>query len=171
MTFSTEQMKCVKHSKAGGAEPALTDKEGLHTGQPAVPLTFCPYFLPLFSSCISVNSEKSQVKLSLLPNDTGKPDVFSASPEPPLLNQKERKEGAEERALKREEKEQKSQKRKEKNQKGQEETEMFSQEKKEPQKSQRSRQGKREHQEPASEQVGAGEGQASPRPPPSLLSE
>lgn len=101
---------------------------------------------------LRVNSEKSQVKLSLLPNDTGKPDVFSASPEPPLLNQKERKEGAEERALKREEKEQKSQKRKEKNQKGQEETEMFSQEKKEPQKSQRSRQGKREHQEPASEQ-------------------
>lgn len=120
-----------------------------------MPVTFCPYFLPLFSSCISVNPEKSQVKLSLLPSDTGKPDVFSASPEPPLLNQKERKEGAEERALKGEEKEQK---RKEKNQKGQEETEMFSQEKKEPQKSQRSRQGKRERQEPASEQVGAREG-------------
>lgn len=111
-----------------------------------------------------MNPEKSQVKLSLLPSDTGKPDVFSASPEPPLLNQKERKEGAEERALKGEEKEQKSQKRKEKNQKGQEETELFSQE---PQKSQRSRQGKRERQEPASEQVGARGGShlASPASP------
>lgn len=109
-----------------------------------------------------MNPEKSRVELSLLPSDTGKPDVFSASPEPPLLNREERKEGAEERDLKGEEK--KRQKRKEKNQKGQEEAELSSQEKKEPQKSQRSRQGKRERQEPAREQASTGGSHlASPR--------
>lgn len=114
----------------------------------------CDRYLPkgklITAKILRVNPEKSRVELSLLPSDTGKPDVFSASPEPPLLNREERKEGAEERDLKGEEK--KRQKRKEKNQKGQEEAELSSQEKKEPQKSQRSRQGKRERQEPAREQ-------------------
>ncbi|XP_036027752.1 protein RRP5 homolog [Onychomys torridus] len=99
---------------------------------------------------LRVNPEKSWVELSLLPSDTGEPDVFSACPEPPLLNPEERKEGAEERDLKGEEK--KSQKRKEKNQQGQEEAGLSSQGKIEPQKLQRSRRGKRERQEPASEQ-------------------
>lgn len=100
---------------------------------------------------LRVNPERSQIELSLLPSDTGKPDVFSASPEPRLLNQEERKEGAKERGLKGEEKKKKSQKRKEKTQKGQEEVELCSQEKKE---SQRPRQGKRERHEPACEQEG-----------------
>lgn len=104
-----------------------------------------------------MNPERSQVELSLLPSDTGKPDLFSASPEPPLLNGEERKEGAKERVWKGEEK--KSQKRKEKNQKGQEEAELSSQEKKE---SQRHRQGKRERHEPVSEQVSTGENHTSP---------
>ncbi|CAH6944398.1 protein RRP5 homolog [Phodopus roborovskii] len=89
---------------------------------------------------LRVNPERNQVDLSLLPSDTGKPDVFSASPEPLLLNAEERKEGAEERALRGEEKKKKSPKRKE-NQKGQEEKE-----------SGRRGQGKRERREPVSEQ-------------------
>lgn len=93
---------------------------------------------------------KNLIELSLLPRDTGKPDVFSASPEPPLPKQEERKG-----------EEKKSQKRKEKNQKRQEESGLSSQEKKEPQKSQRGGQGKRERQESESEQV-------SPPPPGSI---
>ncbi|XP_031246466.1 protein RRP5 homolog [Mastomys coucha] len=96
---------------------------------------------------LRVNPMKNLIELSLLPRDTGKPDVFSASPEPPLPTQEERKGGAE-GGLKGEEK---SQKKKEKNQKRQEEPRLSSQ-KKEPQKSQRGGQGKRERQESESEQ-------------------
>ncbi|XP_034352866.1 protein RRP5 homolog [Arvicanthis niloticus] len=90
---------------------------------------------------LCVDPMKNLIELSLLPRDTGKPDVFSASPEPPLPKQEERKG-----------EEKKSQKRKEKNQKRQEESGLSSQEKKEPQKSQRGGQGKRERQESESEQ-------------------
>ncbi|XP_051002694.1 protein RRP5 homolog [Acomys russatus] len=100
---------------------------------------------------LCVNPQKNLIELSLLPSDTGKPDVFSASPEPPLPKQEERKEEAEE-DLKREEQKKKNQKRKKKIQKGQDELELSSQEKKEPQKSQRAGQGKRERQESANEQ-------------------
>lgn len=100
---------------------------------------------------------KNLIELSLLPRDTGKPDVFSASPEPPLPTQEERKGGAE-GGLKGEEK---SQKKKEKNQKRQEEPRLSSQ-KKEPQKSQRGGQGKRECQESESEQVSPPPGSTTP---------
>ncbi|KAL1787295.1 RRP5-like [Sigmodon hispidus] len=101
---------------------------------------------------LRVDPEKSRVDLSLLPSDTGKPDLFSASPEALLLNQEERKEGAEETGLRGEENKTKSQKRKEKNQKGQEESELSSQERKDPLKSPRGRRGKRRHPESAEEQ-------------------
>lgn len=97
---------------------------------------------------LSVNPKRNLIELSLLPSDTGKPDVFSASPEP---EQEVRKGGAEE-DLKGEEKKKKKQKRKKKNQKEQEKSELSSQEKKESQKSQRNGQGKRERQESADEQ-------------------
>uniref|UniRef100_A0A8C6W9K4 Protein RRP5 homolog n=1 Tax=Nannospalax galili TaxID=1026970 RepID=A0A8C6W9K4_NANGA len=88
---------------------------------------------------LSVNHQKNLVELSFLPCDTGKPDVFSASPELPLLKQEERRPEAKGKDLK---EKKKSQKRKEKNQKGQEELQLSSQEKKEPQKPQGKRQGK-----------------------------
>uniref|UniRef100_A0A8C6N5J9 Protein RRP5 homolog n=1 Tax=Mus spicilegus TaxID=10103 RepID=A0A8C6N5J9_MUSSI len=80
---------------------------------------------------LCVNPMKNLIELSLLPSDTGRPDVFSPAPEP---KQEERRGGAEE-----------GQKRKEKNQKRREEKE-------EPQKSQRGGRGKRERQESESEQ-------------------
>lgn len=80
---------------------------------------------------LRVNPMKNLIELSLLPSDTGRPDVFSPAPEP---KQEERSGGAEE-----------GQKRKEKNQKRREEKE-------EPQKSQRGGRGKRERQESESEQ-------------------
>lgn len=115
-----------------------------------VPSHLCPYFLSLFSSRISVNPKKNLIELSLLPSDTGKPDVFSASPEPPLPKQ-EGREGGTEKGLKGESK--RSQRRREKNQKMREESGLYSQEKKEPRKSQRGGQSKRERQESESEQV------------------
>ncbi|GAB1302513.1 Protein RRP5 homolog [Apodemus speciosus] len=121
----------------------------------------CPPEKELFNRCLPegrlvtakilcVNPVKNLVELSLLPSDTGKPDVLSASPEPPLPKQEERRGGAEE-GLKGEEK--KGQKRKEKNQRRQEESGLTSQEKREPQKSPRGDlQGKRERQASESEQ-------------------
>ncbi|XP_028629899.1 protein RRP5 homolog [Grammomys surdaster] len=90
---------------------------------------------------LCVDPTKNLIELSLLPSDTGKPDLFSASPEPPLPKQEERK--GEEKKIR---------KRKEKNRKRQEVSGLSSQEKKEPQKSQRGGQGKRERQESESEQ-------------------
>ncbi|XP_021007134.1 protein RRP5 homolog [Mus caroli] len=75
---------------------------------------------------LCVNPMKNLIELSLLPSDTGRPDVFSPDPEP---KQEERRGGAEG-----------SQKRKEKNQK------------EELQKSQKGGRGKRERQESESEQ-------------------
>lgn len=112
-----------------------------------VPSRLCPYFLSLFSSRISVNPKKNLIELSLLPSDTGKPDVFSASPDPPLPKQ-EGREGGTEEGLKEESK--RSQRRREKMR---EESGLSSQEKKEPRKSQRGGQSKRERQESESEQV------------------
>lgn len=114
-----------------------------------MPSHLCPYFLSLFSSRISVNPKKNLIELSLLPSDTGKPDVFSASPEPPLPKQEGRGGGPEE-GLKGESK--RSQRR-EKNQKMREESGLSSQETREPRKSQRGGQSKRERQESESEQV------------------
>lgn len=98
---------------------------------------------------LCVNPKKNLIELSLLPSDTGKPDVFSASPEPPLPKH-EGREGGTEAGLKEESK--RSQRRREKNQKMQEESGLSGQEKKEPQKSQRGGQSKRERQESESEQ-------------------
>ncbi|XP_012659116.1 protein RRP5 homolog [Otolemur garnettii] len=95
----------------------------------------------LTAKILSVNHQKNLVELSFLPSDTGKPDVFPASPELPLSKQEERKIEAEERDQKGEEK---NQKRKDKkNQKGQEEAELPSKEK---------TQGKRRRQTSVSEQ-------------------
>lgn len=75
--------------------------------------------------------------------------MLSASPEPPLPKQEERR-GGTEGGLKGEEK---GQKRKEKNQRRQEESRLSSPEKREPQKSLSGGQGKRERQASESEQV------------------
>lgn len=98
---------------------------------------------------LCVNPKKNLIELSLLPSDTGKPDVFSASPEPPLPKQEGRGGGTEE-SLKGESK--RSQRRREKNQKMREESGLSSQETREPRKSQRGGQSKRERQESESEQ-------------------
>ncbi|KAM4852440.1 protein RRP5 homolog [Thomomys bottae] len=95
----------------------------------------------LTARILSLNHQKNLVELSFLPSDTGKPDVFSASPELPLVNQ-------EKKAQKEEEK---NQKRKEKSQKGKEV--KLSSQKKEPQGPQK-RLGKRERQQSESEQEG-----------------
>lgn len=112
---------------------------------------------PSLSSCHSVDHQKNLVELSFLPSDTGKPDVFPASPGLSPLKQGEKQIEVEERDHKgKEEKEEKkkNQKRKEKrNHKGQEETQLPSKEKKEPQKPHAEKQGKRPRRESASEQV------------------
>lgn len=113
----------------------------------------CP---PSLSSCRSVDHQKNLVELSFLPSDTGKSDVFSASPGLSPLKQGEKQIEVEERDHKgKEEKEKKeNQKRKKnRNQKGQEEAQLPSKEKKEPQKPHAEKQGKRPHLESASEQV------------------
>lgn len=98
---------------------------------------------------LSVNHQKNLLELSFLPRDTGKPDVFSSSPELPLLKQEEKRPETKEKGLKGKKK---NQKRKEKEQKGKEELQLSIQEKKEPQKPQGERLGKRERQESGSEQ-------------------
>lgn len=103
-----------------------------------------------------MDHQKKLVELSFLPSDTGKPDVFSASPGLSPLKQGEKQIEVEERDRKgKEEKEKKkNQKKKEKrNQKGQEEAHLPSKEKKEPQKPHAEKQGKRPHLDSASEQV------------------
>nr|XP_004659438.2 protein RRP5 homolog isoform X1 [Jaculus jaculus] len=109
------------------------------------------HYLPegrlLTAKILRVNHQKNLVELSLLPGDTGKPDVFSASPELPLGKPEARRGEAEERDQKGEEKK----KRKRKDQKGQREVKLPSQ-KKEPQGSRGKKPGKRECQERAREQ-------------------
>ncbi|XP_015350226.1 protein RRP5 homolog isoform X1 [Marmota marmota marmota] len=107
----------------------------------------------LTAKVLSLNHQKNLVELSFLPRDTGKPDVFSAPLELPLLKQKERRIETEKQDQKGEKKEKNNQKRKEtKNQKGQEEVKVPSKEKKEPQRPQVKRQDKRERQESGNEQ-------------------
>ncbi|XP_042545191.1 protein RRP5 homolog isoform X1 [Dipodomys spectabilis] len=96
----------------------------------------------LTARILSLNYQKNLVELSFLPSDTGKPDVFSASPEPPLVNQKKDQK----------EEEEKKKKKVKKSQKGKEEVKLLS-EKKELQRPQK-RQGKRERQQSESEQEG-----------------
>jgi hypothetical protein len=114
---------------------------------------FSSHFLPSFPR-YSLNYQKNLIELSLLPSDTGKPDVFSTSLDLPLLKQEERRGEAKERDQKEEKEKKKSQKRKKKKKslKGQVEVKLHSQEKKEPQRPQ-GKQGKRERQESESEQV------------------
>ncbi|XP_014641189.1 PREDICTED: protein RRP5 homolog isoform X2 [Ceratotherium simum simum] len=114
--------------------------------------TYLPEGKLLTAKVLSLNHQKNLVELSFLPSDTGKPDVFPASLELPLLKQEERKIEAEEVDHKEEEKEKKNQKRKEKkNQKGQEEAQLPGK-KKDPQKPHVKKQGKRPHLESGSEQ-------------------
>lgn len=106
------------------------------------------------------------MELSFLPGDTGKPDVFSASPRLPHLKQEGRDTEAEEREHKGEGEmeERKRQKRKEKSSgKEQEEAPLPSRETKEPQRPRAKKPGKRPHPESASEQVRPSGRVASPR--------
>ncbi|XP_028005179.2 protein RRP5 homolog [Eptesicus fuscus] len=121
----------------------------------------------LTAKVLSVDHQKNLVELSFLPSDTGKPDVFSASPGLSPLKQGEKQIEVEERDHKgKEEKEKKkNQKRKKKrNQKGQEEAQLPSKEKKEPQKPHAEKQGKRPHLESASEQERANKKQKKAAP-------
>lgn len=114
----------------------------------------CPHCCHCPPPCGSLKCQKNLVELSFLPNDTGKPDVFPASLGLPLLKQEERTVEAEENKHKGEEKEEKNQKRKGKrNQEGQEGVQLPGEEKKEPQKLQAKKQGKRWRRESAGEQV------------------
>ncbi|XP_062957884.1 protein RRP5 homolog isoform X2 [Cynocephalus volans] len=108
----------------------------------------------LTAKVLSLDRQKNLVELSFLPSDTGKPDVFPASLELPLVKPEEGKIETKERDQKGEEEEKKkSQKRKEqKNQKRQEEGKLRSQEREVPQQPQMKRQGKRERRESGSEQ-------------------
>ncbi|KAK1333495.1 LOW QUALITY PROTEIN: hypothetical protein QTO34_005879 [Cnephaeus nilssonii] len=121
----------------------------------------------LTAKVLSVDHQKNLVELSFLPSDTGKSDVFSASPGLSPLKQGEKQIEVEERDHKgKEEKEKKeNQKRKKKrNQKGQEEAQLPSKEKKEPQKPHAEKQGKRPHLESASEQERANKKQKKAAP-------
>ncbi|XP_006756522.1 PREDICTED: protein RRP5 homolog isoform X3 [Myotis davidii] len=122
----------------------------------------------LTAKVLSVNHQKNLVELSFLPSDTGKPDVFPASPGLSPLKQGEKQVEVEERDHKgkeEKEKKKKNQKRKEqRNQKGQEEAQLPSKEKKEPQKPHAEKQGKRPHRESASEQERANKKQKKAAP-------
>uniref|UniRef100_A0A8D1N005 Protein RRP5 homolog n=1 Tax=Sus scrofa TaxID=9823 RepID=A0A8D1N005_PIG len=109
----------------------------------------------LTAKVLSLNRRENLVELSFLPGDTGKPDVFSASPRLPHLKQEGRDTEAEEREHKGEGEmeERKRQKRKEKSSgKEQEEAPLPSRETKEPQRPRAKKPGKRPHPESASEQ-------------------
>lgn len=120
----------------------------------------------LTAKVLSVNHQKNLVELSFLPSDTGKPDVFPTPLGLPVPNKGERQIEAEERHHVEEEKEkEKNQKRKEKRkQKGQEEAQLPGKEKKEPQKPQAEKQGKRPHLESAREQERANKKQKKAAP-------
>ncbi|XP_077604551.1 protein RRP5 homolog isoform X1 [Crocuta crocuta] len=118
----------------------------------------------LTAKVLSLNRQKNLVELSFLPGDTGKPDVFPASLGLPLLKQEERKMEAEDQEHKGEEQQQKNQKRKGKrNEEGQEAVRLPGK-KKEPQKPQAKKQGKRPRQESAGEQDGANKKQKKAAP-------
>ncbi|XP_054937411.1 protein RRP5 homolog [Physeter macrocephalus] len=108
----------------------------------------------LTAKVLSLNRRENLVELSILADDTGKPDVFSASLGLPLPKQEGRETEAEERDHKgEEEKERKNQKQKEKRiGKGQEGAQLPSKEKKEPRKPQAKKLGKRPRPESGSEQ-------------------
>ncbi|XP_062070933.1 protein RRP5 homolog [Lepus europaeus] len=106
----------------------------------------------LTAKVLRLNHRQDLVELSFLPCDTGKPDVFPASLELPLLKQGERKREAKEKSQKGEEKEKNSQKTKKKKSKGQEEVQLPGKETREPQRPPGKRQGKRARQESGSEQ-------------------
>lgn len=105
--------------------------------------------------CRSLNHQESLVELSLLPDATGKQDVLSAPLGQPPPKQEGRETEAAERNHEGKAKEKKKQKQKEKRTgKGQEGAQPPSKDKKEPQKPQAKKLGKRPHPESSSEQVG-----------------
>ncbi|XP_069397610.1 protein RRP5 homolog isoform X3 [Delphinus delphis] len=109
----------------------------------------------LTAKVLSLNRRENLVELSIPADDTGKPDVFSASLGLPLPKQEGRETEAEERDHKGEEEkeERKNQKQKEKRiGKGQEGAQLPSKEKKEPRKPQAKKLGKRPRPESGSEQ-------------------
>ncbi|XP_057591488.1 protein RRP5 homolog isoform X2 [Hippopotamus amphibius kiboko] len=119
----------------------------------------CDRYLPegklLTAKVLSLNHRENQVELSLLPGDTGKPDVFSASLGLPLPKQEGRETEAEERGHRGDEKkeERKHQKQKEKRTgKGQEGAQLPSKEKREPRNPQVKKLGRRPHPESGREQ-------------------
>ncbi|XP_004680525.1 PREDICTED: protein RRP5 homolog [Condylura cristata] len=98
------------------------------------------------------NHQENLVELSLLPSDTGEPDVFPASPGLPLLKHGERRaEAEEENDQSGEEEETKNEKRKKKQQQKGQETKLPGREK-EPQEPRVRKQGKRPRAESGSEQ-------------------
>ncbi|XP_059955998.1 protein RRP5 homolog isoform X2 [Mesoplodon densirostris] len=109
----------------------------------------------LTAKVLSLNRRENLVELSIPADDTGKPDVFSASLGLPLPKQEGRETEAEERDHKGEEEkeERKNQKQKEKRiGKGQEGAQLPSKEKKEPRKPQAKKLGKRPRPESGIEQ-------------------
>ncbi|XP_060142041.1 protein RRP5 homolog isoform X3 [Globicephala melas] len=109
----------------------------------------------LTAKVLSLNRRENLVELSIPADDTGKPDVFSASLGLPLPKQEGRETEAEERDRKGEEEkeERKNQKQKAKRiGKGQEGAQLPSKEKKEPRKPQAKKLGKRPRPESGSEQ-------------------
>ncbi|XP_036683831.1 protein RRP5 homolog isoform X1 [Balaenoptera musculus] len=109
----------------------------------------------LTAKVLSLNRQENLVELSIPADDTGKPDVFSASLGLPLPKQEGRETEAEERDHKGEEEkeERKNQKQKEKRiGKGQEGAQLPSKGKKEPRKPQAKKLGKRPRLESGSEQ-------------------
>ncbi|XP_026968296.1 protein RRP5 homolog isoform X2 [Sagmatias obliquidens] len=109
----------------------------------------------LTAKVLSLNRRENLVELSIPADDTGKPDVFSASLGLPLPKQEGRETEAEERDHKGEEEkeERKNQKQKEKRiGKGQEGAQLPSKEKKEPRKPRAKKLGKRPRPESGSEQ-------------------
>ncbi|XP_067565605.1 protein RRP5 homolog isoform X3 [Pseudorca crassidens] len=109
----------------------------------------------LTAKVLSLNRRENLVELSIPADDTGKPDVFSASLGLPLPKQEGRETEAEERDCKGEEEkaERKNQKQKAKRiGKGQEGAQLPSKEKKEPRKPQAKKLGKRPRPESGSEQ-------------------
>ena len=120
------------------------------------PIVLCSPRHPLsLSSCRSLNHRESLVELSLLPGDTGKQDALSA-PLGQLPPKQERRETeAVERDHKGKAKEKQQQKQKERRTgKGQEGAQPPSKDKKEPQKPQAKKLGKRPHPESSRVQVG-----------------
>ncbi|XP_037659989.1 protein RRP5 homolog isoform X3 [Choloepus didactylus] len=115
----------------------------------------CNRYLPegklLTAKILSLNYEKNLVELSFLPGDTGKLDVFSASPELPLVEQEEKKIEAEKSNQNRSEEKRNQKGKEKKSQKGQLESKLPCN-KKEPKKPPVKRQGSWGRLESGSEQ-------------------